>query len=274
MVTRCWSFDPAIVIIQTLIFLEFLMSTLIEQALAREWFYSYDLPDGSTTPTYEGIDIQAIHETRWQMLKSCLDERLGNTRQGLAAVDLASHQGWFAVKMAQDGFSSVLGVEARVSHVEDSRLISEIFGLDHLSFEQGDIHAQDPERVGQFDVVLMLGLLYHLENPVGALRACRALCKNLCIIETQIVPGMSGFVDYGSYQFVRPLKGSFGVIDETEETHGPEASITGICLVPSLDALLWTLRKVGFSDVAVLEPPEDAYEQLRHNKRVMVAAQV
>ncbi len=120
----------------------------------------------------------------------------------------------------------------------------------------------------------MLGLLYHLENPVGALRACRALCRNLCVIETQIVPGMSGFVDYGSYQYVRPLKGSFGIIDETEETHGPEASITGICLVPSLEALMWLLHKVGFSNVDVLEPPEDAYEQLKYHKRVMVAAQV
>jgi hypothetical protein len=44
--------------------------------------------------------------------------------------------------------------------------------------------------------------------------------------------------------------------------------------VPSLDALIWILHKVGFSDVTVLEPPEDAYEQLRFHKRVMVAAQV
>jgi hypothetical protein len=44
--------------------------------------------------------------------------------------------------------------------------------------------------------------------------------------------------------------------------------------VPSLDALVWILHKVGFSDVTVLEPPEDAYEQLRFHKRVMVAAQV
>ena len=250
------------------------MSTLIEQAHAREWFYSYDLPDGSTTPTYHGADIKAIHDTRWQMLQSCLDDRLGKSRQGLTALDLASHQGWFAVKMAQAGFASVSGIDARESHVSDSQLIADIYGLDQLSFSQGDVHALDAGQLGQFDVVLMLGLLYHLENPIGALRTCRELCSNLCIIETQIVPGMSGYVDYGSYQYVRPLKGSFGIIDETDDTHGPEASITGICLVPSLDALLWTLRKVGFSDVAVLEPPEDAYEQLRYHKRVMVAAQI
>ena len=250
------------------------MSTLIEQALAKQWFYSFELPDGSTTSTYPGSDITAIHDTRWQMLKSCLDERLGNTRAGLTALDLASHQGWFAVNMAQSGFSSVLGVDARDSHVQDSELIRDIYQLEHLSFRQGDIHELEQEQMGQFDVVLMLGLLYHLENPIGALRICRSLCKNLCLIETQLVPGMSGYVDFGSYQYVRPLKGSFGIIDETEETHGPEASITGICLVPRLDALVWILHKVGFSDVTVLEPPQDAYEQLRFHKRVMVAAQV
>ncbi len=55
------------------------MSTLIEQAHSREWFYSYELPDGSTTPTYHGIDIKAIHDTRWQMLDACLSQRLGRT---------------------------------------------------------------------------------------------------------------------------------------------------------------------------------------------------
>jgi len=253
---------------------EFPMSTLIEQAHAREWFYAYDLPDGSSTSTYHDAAIHAIHDTRWQMLESYLDRNLGTDRKGLSALDLASHQGWFAVNMARAGFAPVVGVDARRSHVDDATLISRIYQMDQLNFRQGDIHDQTPEQLGRFDVVLMLGLLYHLENPVGALRVCRSLCKNLCIIETQIVPGMSGFVDYGSYRYVRPLKGSFGIIDEMDDTQGPEASVTGICLVPSLEALLWLLQKVGFSQAQVLEPPEDAYEQLRHHKRVMVAAHV
>ncbi len=250
------------------------MSTLIEKAHSREWFYSFDLPDGSTTPTYHDADIHQIHDTRWQMLESYLDKNLGAERQDLSVLDLASHQGWFAVNMARAGFAPVLGIDARQSHVDDATLISSIYNMEQLSFQQGDVHQLNRDQLGQFDVVLMFGLLYHLENPVGALRVCREFCKNLCIIETQIVPGMTGFVDYGSYQYVRPLKGSFGIIDEMDDTHGPEASVTGISLVPSLDALMWLLKKVGFSSVTLLEPPPDGYEQLRHNKRVMVAAQV
>ena len=109
------------------------MPTLIEQAHSRQWFYSYQLPDGSTTPTYHGIDIQSIHDTRWSMLNTCLAERLGEDRSRFSAVDLASHQGWFAVNLAQSGFGRVQGIEARESHIEDSRLVADIYGLDNLN---------------------------------------------------------------------------------------------------------------------------------------------
>ena len=247
---------------------------LIKQAHARDWFYSYELPDGTNTSTYHHGELDAIHETRWEMLSTHLSSVFGGQYSHLTAVDLASHQGYFAVKTTELGFSEVLGIEARQSHVDDSRLITDIYGHSQLKFLQSDVHDVDTQKLGQFDLVLMLGLLYHLENPIGALRLCRELCKGVCLVETQIVPGMTGVVDYGSYQFVRPLKGSFGIIDETGETHGPEASVTGICLVPSLEALKWILLKVGFSEVTVLEPPETAYEQLRYGKRVMVAAHV
>jgi tRNA (mo5U34)-methyltransferase len=248
------------------------MPDQLDQVMSREWFYSFELPDGRVTPTYHHGELDSIHDTRWLMLDDHLTRALGEDWSGLSAVDLASHQGYFATRLAQKGMSRVLGIDARESHVEDSRLIASVYDLKQLRFSQADVHDLDATVTGRFDVVLMLGLLYHLENPVGALRTARSLCSGVCMIETQIVPGMTGFVDYGSYRYVRPLKGSFGIIDETEDTHGPEASVTGICLVPSLDGLLWMLDKVGFSEVHVLKPPPDAYEQLRYGKRVMVAA--
>ena len=77
------------------------MPTLIEQAHSRQWFYSYQLPDGSTTPTYHGIDIQSIHDTRWSMLNACLADRLGEDRSRLSAVDLASHQGLSLIHISE-----------------------------------------------------------------------------------------------------------------------------------------------------------------------------
>jgi SAM-dependent methyltransferase len=249
------------------------MSDLIQAVLARTWFYPFELPDGQVSATYDGGALDAIHATRLAMLDAVLDARFGRGSE-LRAIDIACHQGWFASKLAQRGIAEVLAIDARTEHVADATLIRDALGLSNLRVEQSDVHALDAAVLGRFDVVLMFGLIYHLENPVGALRVARALTGDggVCLVETQVVPGLSGMVDYGSYRFVRPLKGSFGIIDETGETHGPEASTTGICLVPSLDALFWILRKVGFARVDLVDPPDDAYEQLRHGKRVMVVA--
>jgi hypothetical protein len=249
-------------------------AALEAQALAKTWFYPFRLPSGQATPTYDGGALDLIHRTRTQMLDAALDAGLGADLSSLSAVDLACHQGWFSAHLARRGMRSVLGIDARSEHIADASLIRDCLGLSQWTLRQSDVHDPALLELGTHDLVLCFGLIYHLENPVGALRVARALTRRLCLVETQVVPGLAGWVDYGSYRFVRPLKGSFGIIDETGETHGPEASTTGICLVPSVEALVWIMQRIGFSRVEVLPVPEDGYEQLVHHKRVMVAGWV
>jgi hypothetical protein len=250
------------------------MATLEQQALSKTWFYPFRLPSGQVTTTYDGGALDAIHATRMTMLRAALRANIGESIEQSSVIDIACHQGWFSTQLAEMGARDVLAVDARAEHVADATLIRDALSLRNMRVQQSDVHALTAQALGQFDIVLMLGLIYHLENPVGALRQAHALTRQACVVETQIVPGMTGMVDYGSYRFVRPLKGSFGIIDETDDTHGPEASTTGICLVPSLEALLWIMRKIGFARVDVIAPPADAYEQLLHGKRVMVVGYI
>ncbi|MCK9539065.1 class I SAM-dependent methyltransferase [Dokdonella sp.] len=250
------------------------MSAPADRILDKTWFYRFRLPDGRVTRTYDDGALDAIHSTRLAMLKQVVEARFGTDLAGRQVIDIACHQGWFSSQVHAWGADSVLAVDARAEHVADTRLIGAALGLDRLRVLQSDVHALDAATLGQFDLVLMLGLIYHLEDPIGALRRAHALTRELCVVETQVVPGLTGMVDYGSYRFVRPLKGSFGIIDETDDTHGPEASTTGICLVPSVEALMWIMRKIGFPRVELLPVPADGYEQLVHGKRVMVAGYV
>lgn len=251
------------------------MHDLESSALAKTWFYPFRLPSGRTTPTYGSGELDAIHHTRTAMLDVALAQEFGADRAALSAADLACHQGWFSTHLAQSGFGRVTGIDARSEHIADAGLIRDALGLSsRIDLVERDVHAVTAQEFGTHDLVLCFGLIYHLENPIGALRVARSLCKRLCLVETQVVPGLTGWVDYGSYRFVRPLKGSFGIIDETGETHGPEASTTGICLVPSVEALCWIMDRIGFRRVEVLPVPDDGYEQLVHRKRVMVAGWV
>lgn len=247
------------------------LASKIEIARSKLWFYPYKLPDGSAVDTHNQGKIDSIHTTRAAMLDRCIAETLGPDCSAFDAIDLACHQGYFSVNLAQKRMRRVLAVDARREHVADTRLIADILDLGNIETRQSDIFALQPQTLGTFDVVLMFGLLYHLENPVGALRLARALTRRVCLIETQVVPNMSGPVDWGSYSYVRPLKGVFGIIDEVDETHGAEASITGVCLAPSVEGLLWIMQAVGFSHLRVLPVPDDGYEQLKYGKRVMVA---
>jgi len=245
-----------------------------DQALARQWFYPLTLPSGRVLKSYHEGALDRIHLTRLEMLNGAVDARYGPDLSALRAVDLACHQGYFSWQLARRGLQEVVGVDARENHISDAILLNKAMGMDNFKAHVCDVHALDQLKLGTFDLVLCLGLIYHLENPIGALRQARALCHGTCLIETQIVPGMSGLVDWGSYEFVRPLKGVFGIIDEMAETHAPEASVTGICLAPSLEGLIWILYQLGFKRVEVLPVPADGYEQLRHGKRVMIAADV
>jgi hypothetical protein len=250
------------------------MNAAEAEVLAKTWFYRFTLPSGAVTRSYDDGALDAIHSTRLAMLDRALAAHWPGGLAGRSAVDLACHQGYFATELARRGASSVLGIDARPEHVSDARLISRTLGLDAVRIEQRDVHGVGAAEFGTHDLVLCFGLIYHLENPIGALRVARALCKDLCVVETQVVPNLSGQVDWGSYRFVKPLEGVFGLIDETYETHGPEMSTTGICLAPSTEGLLWVMRKVGFREVSLVAPPEGAYEQHRYGKRVMAVGRV
>jgi tRNA (mo5U34)-methyltransferase len=245
----------------------------IDDLKNKQWFYPFRMPDGSVLSTYVADDITAIHSTRWQMLEAVVKREFGPKLATASVIDIACHQGFFSAQMAQLGCGPINAVDARPEHVADTKMIASVLGLSNVSAKVGDVFDLGTSYQPH-DLVLMFGLLYHLENPIGALRVARKLTKKLCVIETQVVPHMSGMVDWGSYRFVRPLQGVFGIIDEMDETHAPEASVTGICLAPSVEGLLWILQSVGFARAEVLPVPDNGYEQLKHGKRVMVAAYV
>ncbi len=249
-------------------------ASLLKKIQQRDWFYNFTLPDGQSTQSYLPDEARAVHDTRLQMMQSCLNDFYGTAPENITAIDLACHQGYFSHHLIATGHHHVTGIDARQEHIDDASLICEAMGHQNIQLQQRDVFSLSPETDGQFDTVLMLGLLYHLENPVGALRVAKSLCKQVCLVETQVGPHISGQLDWGHYEFVKPMMGSFTVIDESHEVHGPEMSTLGICLAPSTETLIWIMRKIGFSRVELLTPPKGAYEQIRFGKRVMVAGYI
>lgn len=75
----------------------------------------------------------------------------------------------------------------------------------------GDFHNVDPNTIGTFDVVLFLGVLYHLRNPLLALEKVRALTSHVAVIETSAI-SIPELEEYGLIRFYSAdeLDGDFG----------------------------------------------------------------
>jgi 2-polyprenyl-3-methyl-5-hydroxy-6-metoxy-1,4-benzoquinol methylase len=57
---------------------------------------------------------------------------------------------------------------------------------EQIQFVQADVLELEPEKLGSFNVVLLLGLIYHLERPLEAIRLARRVTREPCVIESQV----------------------------------------------------------------------------------------
>jgi hypothetical protein len=243
------------------------------RALSRQWFYRFQLPSGRTTDTYVDDGILGIHRTRESMLVAALEQEFRDSLREATCVDFGCHEGYFSQVLASR-CREVVGIDARAENIEHATLIRDVFGVRNLRFRQGDLQTLTRADVGRFDISLLFGILYHLENVVGVLRLAQAVTRRICVIETQVAPNMTGVTDWGTFQITKPIVGCLAIVDESAEA-GPRNSVSntsGITLFPSLPGLLYLLQAVGFTRTHVLTPGHDAYEQLASGKRVMVVA--
>jgi precorrin-6B methylase 2 len=106
---------------------------------------------------------------------------------GLRLADLGCLEGGFALELAQRGMI-VTGVEAREKNLKKCRLLEEHFALPNLKFVRDDAKNFSRENYGTFDVVLALGILYHLDDPLSWLCQIAETSKTLLVIESHYAP--------------------------------------------------------------------------------------
>lgn len=239
----------------------------LKVAKERVWFYEFDLPDGSRTRTDIAPEILHIHTSRRDKLRRVIEQRVPGARQ-LTALDFASHEGYFSIELARH-FASVRGLELRPESLAAARLMTKVLGVGNVEFAAADLQTLQPDERLCADFVLVYGLIYHLENPIHTLRLAAALARKHILVETQVFPyDLSGPIENGSYRSQREVHGVFSLSADAHLTR--EGGSTDLALVPSLNALVFILRHLGFKDIEVIRPDPDDYEQFRRGARVVV----
>lgn len=105
----------------------------------------------------------------------------------LSVLDLACLEGLYSIELARHG-SEVAAIEIRETNIEKVRFAKDVLSLDRLRLYCDDIRNLSREKHGSFDVVLCLGILYHLDAPdiFSFIEKMAEVCKMFAVIDTHI----------------------------------------------------------------------------------------
>lgn len=158
-----------------------------------------------------GVPVPASRENASHTLWMLNSMKLPENMQGQEVLDVGCSDGMFSFLSEQRGAKRVVGMDrwwgggpggVTVSNYdkENKELREEVtsapFFIAHrllkskVEFYQGDIQRIDltPQVANsKFDTIFFLGVLYHLENPLGALKNLRSICRERMFLESTVL---------------------------------------------------------------------------------------
>ena len=130
----------------------------------RPWFHNIDLDGVQTAPDHFLGDYPRVH---WQTFEHALPADL----RGRTVLDVGCNAGFFAIQMKQRGAARVVGIDSDARYLAQARLAAVVLGVD-IELRQTTVY--DVASLGErFDIVLFMGVLYHLRHPLLALDLLR-----------------------------------------------------------------------------------------------------
>jgi Methyltransferase domain len=183
--------------------------------------------------------------------------------EAVRLLDLACHEGIYAIEFARHG-ANVLGIEGRQAHIEKAMFVKDALSLTDVDFVQDDVRNLSKDKYGSFDVVLCLGILYHLDVPdvFQFIECIGQVCDDIAVIDTLIAPGpTSSYVYDGTRYWGNRLseghKPSDSPEDKIKRYWASLDNVTSFHL--SRTSLCCMLSRVGFTSVyECYMPPEPA----------------
>jgi 2-polyprenyl-3-methyl-5-hydroxy-6-metoxy-1,4-benzoquinol methylase len=250
------------------------LSDELEQEIkGPPWMYPWQLRDGRELPV-PVAELESVHSTRAEMIESRVRAALAQAGPEAIALDLACNEGWFSHRLLEWGASRVVAIDIREHNIRRAALLRDHFDIpaERLELRQADVFELDPASLGKYDVVLVLGLIYHVENPMGVLRLARACTRGLCVVESQLTQQVEPIVHgNGRANELHEAEGSFAVVIEVGDN--PLAS-TGhvLSLVPNRTALAQMAHMAGFPTVEFATAREGHNPQYVRGDRAAIFA--
>jgi len=213
------------------------------------WFHNLDLAGVSTAPEHFLGDYPQV---KWRRFAHAIPADL----RGQTVLDIGCNAGFYAIEMKRRGASRVVGVDADADYIAQARFAAEVCEQE-IEFHELSVYniAALNER---FDLVLCLGVLYHLRYPLLALDLIREhVARSVFVFQamqrgSHIVPTVAEDYPFGETEvFEHP---GFPRLHFIERKYAGDPTNWW---VPNRACCEAMLRSAGFAVVA--HPEEEVY---------------
>lgn len=146
----------------------------MERIRSRQWYHSIEIEPGLLTP-----GAHPVEELRQVLDHLKLPARL----DGLSVLDIGAWDGFFSFEAERRGAERVVAYDVTPADYFGFSTAKDLLGS-KVEYIQGSVYELSAEVLGTFDIVLFIGVLYHLRYPLLALDRIREVCAGYMVLET------------------------------------------------------------------------------------------
>jgi tRNA (mo5U34)-methyltransferase len=146
------------------------------------WFHNLHLPDG--TQTAPGHHLGDFPRFKWRQIEKFLPANL----KGYRALDIGCNAGFYSFELARRG-AKVVAIDADSHYLRQARWACRQFRMEEaIEFRRMQVYDLARSRE-KFDLVLFMGVFYHLRYPTLALDIVTQKCDGLMVFQSLTMPG-------------------------------------------------------------------------------------
>lgn len=128
------------------------------------WFHNLNLHGVATAPKHFLGDYPAV---KWKRFSGAIPADLSHK----SVLDIGCNAGFYSMEMKRRGAARVLGIDSDDDYLRQARFAA---GVNDMHIEFRKLSVYEVGTLGEkFDVVLFMGVLYHLRHPLLALDLIR-----------------------------------------------------------------------------------------------------